>query len=85
MTDAHIAKVMELFADKKEVAHVAAAIDNTKIAENDYNLSVSSYVEARDTHEKINITELNQEVEQTVKKITQLRADIDAIIKEIEA
>lgn len=85
LTDDHIAKVIELFADKKEVAHVAAAIDNTKIAENDYNLSVSSYVEARDTREKINITELNQEVEQTVKKITQLRADIDAIIKEIEA
>jgi len=85
ITDDHIAKVMELFADKEEVAHVAASIDNNKIAENDYNLSVSSYVEAKDTREKINITELNQEVEQTVKKITQLRADIDAIIKEIEA
>jgi len=85
MTDEHIAKIMELFADKDEVAHVAASIDNTKIAENDYNLSVSSYVEAKDTREKINIAELNQEVEQTVKKITQLRADIDSIIKEIEA
>lgn len=85
MTDDHIAKVMALFADKEDVAHVAVAVDNDKIAENDYNLSVSSYVEARDTREKINITELNKEVEQTVKKITQLRADIDAIIKEIEA
>ena len=85
MTDDHIAKVMELFADKEDVAHVAVSVDNTKIAENDYNLSVSSYVEAKDTREKINIAELNQEVEQTVKKITQLRADIDAIIKEIEA
>ena len=85
MTDEHIAKILELFAEKKEVAHVAASIDNTKIAENDYNLSVSSYVEARDTREKINIAELNKEVQQTVKKITQLRADIDSIIKEIEA
>jgi len=42
-------------------------------------------VEARDTREKINIDELNIEVEQTVTKITQLRADIDSIIKEIEA
>jgi len=85
MADEHIAKVMTLFADKEEVAHVATSIDNTKIAENDYNLSVSSYVEARDTREKINIDELNIEVEQTVTKITQLRADIDSIIKEIEA
>jgi type I restriction enzyme M protein len=85
MADEHIAKVMTLFADKEEVAHVATSIDNNKIAENDYNLSVSSYVEARDTREKINIDELNLEVEQTVTKITQLRADIDSIIKEIEA
>lgn len=85
MADEHIAKVMTLFADKEDIAHVAISIDNNKIAENDYNLSVSSYVEVKDTREKINITELNQEVEQTVKKITELRADIDAIIKEIEA
>lgn len=85
MADEHIAKVMALFADKEDVEHVAISIDNVKIAENDYNLSVTSYVEAKDTREKINITELNQEVEQTVNKITQLRTDIDAIIKEIEA
>lgn len=85
MADEHIAKVMTLFADKEDSEHVSISIDNAKIAENDYNLSVSSYVEARDTREKINIAELNQEVDQTVKKIIQLRADIDSIIKEIEA
>ncbi|WP_420386794.1 type I restriction-modification system subunit M [Roseivirga sp.] len=85
MTDKHITKVMEMFANKEEVAHVATAIDNTKIAENDYNLSVSSYVEAKDNREKINIVELNKEVSKTVEKIDQLRADIDEIIKEIEA
>lgn len=85
MTDAHIAKVMELFDSKEEVAHVATSIDNAKIAENDYNLSVSSYVEAKDTREKIDIVELNKEVSITVERINKLRADIDAIIKEIEA
>ena len=85
MNDEHIAKVMELFAGKEEVAHVATLVDNSKIAQNDYNLSVSPYVEARDTREKINIAELNREVDQTVEKITKLRADIDAIIKEIKA
>ncbi|MDG2432614.1 MAG: type I restriction-modification system subunit M, partial [Flavobacterium sp.] len=59
--------------------------DNTKIAENDYNLSVSSYVEAKDNLEKTNILELNKDVAKTVEKIDKLRADIDAIIKEIEA
>jgi type I restriction enzyme M protein len=58
---------------------------NTKIAENDYNLSVSSYVETKDNRVKVDITQLNEEIATTVEKINSLRADIDLIIKEIEA
>ena len=75
---------MQMFDTKAEVTHIATTIDNTKIAENDYNLSVSSYVEAKDNREKINIAALNKEVAITVKKIDQLRADIDNIVNEIE-
>jgi len=85
MTDAHIEKIMELFDSKENVEHVAISIDNNKIGENDYNLSVSSYVEAKDNREKIDIVELNIKVTKTVEKIDKLRTDIDAIIKEIEA
>lgn len=85
LTDEHIEKIMRMFDSKEEIPHVATSVDNTKIAENDYNLSVSSYVEPKDNRKKINIEELNREVDLTVKKIDQLRADIDAIIKEIEA
>ena len=85
LTNKHIDKIMDMFDSKAEVAHVATTIDNTKIAENDYNLSVSSYVEAKDNREQIDIVELNKEVAKTVVKIDQLRADIDNIIKEIEA
>lgn len=85
MTDAHIVKVMEMFDTKAEVAHIATTIDNTKIAENNYDLSVNSYVEPKDTREKFNIEELNKELDKTVKKIDNLRADFDNIINEIEA
>src|SRR5690606_38184812 len=85
MTDAHIEKIMQMFDSKEDVEHVAKSIDNKIISENDYNLSVSSYVEAKDNREKINIVELNKEVAKTVKKIDKLRADIDVIIKEIKA
>ncbi len=85
MTDTHIERIMEMFDSKKDVEYIATSIDNTKIAENDYNLSVSSYVEAKDTREVIDIVELNKEVSQTVNKIDRLRTDIDAIVKEIEA
>jgi len=85
LTDEHIATIMDIFDKKEDVEHVAVSIDNSKIAENDYNLSVSSYVVAKDNREKINIAELNEEVSKTVEKINTLRADIDLIIKEIEA
>lgn len=85
LTDAHIAQIMNMFHSKEEVEHIATSIDNNKIAENDYNLSVSSYVEPKDTREVIDIEELNKEIEATVDKITALRADIDNIVKEIEA
>jgi len=85
LTDKHIGKIMEMFDSKEDVEHVARTIDNSKIAENDYNLSVSSYVEPKDTREKVNIVELNEEISKTVEKINALRADIDVIVKEIEA
>ena len=84
LTDAHIEQIMAMFDSKQDVEHVAISVDNTKIAENDYNLSVSSYVAAKDNREKINIVELNKEVLKTVEKINELRLSIDAIVKEIE-
>ena len=84
LTDEHIAKIMDIFDRKEDIEHVAVSIDNAKIAENDYNLSVSSYVQAKDNRDKIDITQLNDEIAITVEKINKLRADIDLIIKEIE-
>ena len=81
--DTHIEKIMQLFDSKEDAEHVAISIDNTKIAENDYNLSVSSYIEAKDNREKVDISVLNEEITQTVEKINRLRADIDLIISEI--
>lgn len=85
LTDEHIAEILKLFADKVDVEHLAKSVENSQIAENEYNLAVSSYVEQKDTREVINITELNAEISETVAKIDRLRADIDAIVAEIEA
>lgn len=85
LTDPHIEKIMEIFDTKADVEHIAKSVEHSQIAENDYNLSVSSYVEAKDNREKVNITELNAEISKTVAKINVLRADIDKIVKEIEA
>ncbi len=84
LTDEHIEKIMDIFDAKEDVSYIAKFVDNNTIAENDYNLSVSSYVEAKDNREQVNIQQLNQEISTTVEKINRLRADIDEIIKEIE-
>lgn len=80
----HTDRILEIFGNKEEVQYVATSVDNAQIAENDYNLSVSSYVEAEDKREVIDINKLNTEVAETVKRIDTLRADIDEIIKELE-
>lgn len=84
LTEEHIQKIMDLFVNKEEVEYIATSVDNTTIAENDYNLSVSSYVEAEDTREVIDILQLNQEISETVQRIEVLRREIDQVIKEIE-
>ena len=84
LTDAHIDNIMDMFDTKEDVLHVTKSVDYDTIASNDYNLSVSSYVEAKDTREIVDITELNAEIQTTVAKIDRLRADIDVIVAEIE-
>lgn len=85
LTNDHVKKIMDMFDNKEDVEYVSKTIDNSIIAANVYNLSVSSYVESKDHRAKINIEQLNKEVSKTVEKIDRLRTDIDSIIKEIEA
>lgn len=85
LEDEHIAHIMKTFDDKADVEHFAKSVAYEVIVANDYNLSVSSYVEAKDTREIIDITQLNAEIKTTVAKIDALRAEIDAIVAEIEA
>lgn len=85
LTAEHIDQIMQVFDSKEDVAHFAQSLAFERIVENDYNLSVSSYVEAEDTREVIDITALNAELKSTVEKIDKLRADIDAIVAEIES
>jgi len=83
LTPEHIKRIIEVFDSKEDAAHFAKSVSLEAIAENDYNLSVSSYVEPEDTREVIDITELNAEIKTTVEKIDKLRTEIDAIVSEI--
>ena len=84
LTDENIDNVVKIFTDRKDIDYVAKLVSNTEIGENDYNLSVSTYVEKEDIREKIDIVELNKQIEEIVSKEQVLRAEIDKIVKEIE-
>ncbi len=84
LTDAHIAQIMQAFDSKANLEHFARSVPFEEIAANDYNLSVSSYVEAKDNRVAVDITQLNAELKTTVAKIDQLRSEIDTIVAKIE-
>lgn len=83
LTPENIEHILQLFSDRKDVQYVCKLVGNETIAEGDYNLSVSQYVEQEDTREKVDIEELNARLEKIVAHENELRVQIDAIIKQL--
>ena len=84
LTQDNMDRIVDTFAGRIEEAHFSHLASYDEITENDYSLSVSTYVEVADTREKIDIKKLNAEIEEIVAREETLRKEIDAIIKEIE-
>ena len=84
LTQENIERIVDTFAKRAEEAHFSHLASYEEIADNDYNLSVSTYVEAEDTREKIDIVELNAVIEKIVVREQVLRDKIVKIIAEIE-
>jgi type I restriction enzyme M protein len=84
LLDSHIEQIMAAFDSKENVDHFAKSVPLEEVVAKEYNLSVSSYVEAKDNREVVDIAQLNAELKSTVARIDQLRRDIDAIVAEIE-
>lgn len=84
LTAANIESIVKIFSDRKDVDHVAKLVPNSAIAEQDYNLSVSSYVEKEDKREVIDIKKLNADIEKIVARENELRSAIVEIIQDLE-
>lgn len=84
LTDENIRNILSLYTERKDKEYVCRLVPNSEIEEQDYNLSVSTYVEQENTREEIDIEALNAEIKEIVAKEVALRAEIDKIIAEIE-
>ena len=84
LTDENIENIVKIFTERKDVQYKAKLASYDEIKEEKYNLSVSTYVEAEDTREKIDIVKLNAEIKDIVAREQILRDEIDKIIAEIE-
>ncbi|MBQ6414538.1 type I restriction-modification system subunit M [Candidatus Saccharibacteria bacterium] len=83
LSDANIEKIMQFYSERSDVENTVRLVPNSEIAEQNYNLSVSTYVEPEDTREKIDIKVLNNEIKKIVEHEQELRVKIDKIIEEI--
>jgi len=84
LTGAHQKKILDAFVARKDIDHFARLVNNGDIAENGYNIAVSSYVEQRDTSETVDIKVLNAEIACIVARQSELRTQIDAIVADLE-
>ncbi|EEP3707927.1 type I restriction-modification system subunit M [Campylobacter jejuni] len=80
----NLENILKLYTDRVEVPHLSKLVSIEEIAKNDYNLSVSSYVEVKDIREIIDIKVLNKEIEEIVKRQSVLRNKIDSLVRELE-
>ena len=84
LTEENISNIVGIYADRKDKEYVSKVVNCSEVGANDYNCSVSTYVEQEDTREVIDIAKLNVEISELVLKIDELRASINEIIEEIE-
>lgn len=84
LTEGNIRAILALYTNRTDKEHLARLVLNSMVAEQDYNLSVSTYVEQEASREKIDILRLNTEIEEIVAREQTLRDEIAKIIREIE-
>jgi len=78
-------RILDTFAARANTEYFARLVPNSEIADNEYNIAVSSYVEQEDTTEVVDITALNEGIARIVARQTELRTQIDEIVADLES
>ena len=84
LTEANQVKILDVLASREAIPHFSALVQNEAIGENGYNVAVSSYVETEQEDTSVDITALNAEIARIVARQNELRAEIDAIVADLD-
>lgn len=84
LTAENIDYIVNTFTKRDDEPYFSRLVSYDEVKDENYNLSVSTYVEQEDKREKIDIVKLNAEIKDIVAREQVLRDEIDKIIAEIE-
>lgn len=84
LSDKNLKKILDCYASRGNLDHFSRLVDHAEVAEKDYNISISTYIEQKDTREVVDITELNAKIASIVERQSVLRTQIDAIVTDLE-
>jgi type I restriction enzyme M protein len=84
LSDENIETIESAYIERKDIDHFCCLVDNSDIADNDYNIAVSSYVEQENTTEEVDIEKLNAQIAEIVIRQNKLRVAIDEIVADLE-
>ena len=84
LTDDNINNILKLIKDRDNIDYKSVLISNEEIGENDYNISVNTYLKTNNGEIAINIEEVNKKIAEIVPRQQQVRKELDDIIKGLE-
>lgn len=78
-------RILDLIAARVDADHEAKLVSNIEVANNNYNLSIGTYIDAASSTDIVDIAALNAEIASIVRVQADLRERVDAIVAELEA
>lgn len=85
LSQENIENILKIYTDRKDIQYKAKVVSLDEIKNEDFNLSINTYVEKENLRKNINIEELNKSLIEVVKKENELRDSINKIIENIES
>lgn len=84
LSDDNINNIVNLLKDRKSFENKSYLATYDEVKENDYNISVNSYLKSSTEDNKIDIEEVNKRLAEVVPRQQQIRKELEEIIKELE-